>query len=209
MCQLWWWFRALILCKTYKKCLNHVSWFSNDTLQHEFESEQELTAVASSLHSNMKWAIFMASAGHFAAAVFHDDKMVAHKTFHRYVVRAKRGTAQSQRDKQGNAPKSAGASIRRANEAALTQVRFVILENFMTWWMTWEVLDYVNYVINNKVLTVNLLVQMRILKSLFQMCQLRWWFRAYSLTSSVRYVKLKSSKRMRTVHIPHYQRSKG
>ena len=48
--------------------------------------------------------------------------MVVHKTFHRYVVRAKRGTAQSARDSQGNAPKSAGASLRRYNEAALTQV---------------------------------------------------------------------------------------
>ena len=48
--------------------------------------------------------------------------MIAHKTFHRYVVRAKRGTAQSSRDSQGNAPKSAGASLRRYNEAALTKV---------------------------------------------------------------------------------------
>ena len=48
--------------------------------------------------------------------------MIAHKTFHRYVVRAKRGTAQSARDAQGNAPKSAGANLRRYNEAALTQV---------------------------------------------------------------------------------------
>ena len=38
------------------------------------------------------------------------------------MVRAKRGTAQSSRDKQGNAPKSAGASIRRYNESALSQV---------------------------------------------------------------------------------------
>ena len=49
--------------------------------------------------------------------------LVVHKTFHRYVVRAKRGTAQGSRDSQGgNAPKSAGATLRRYNEAALTQV---------------------------------------------------------------------------------------
>ena len=47
---------------------------------------------------------------------------MVHKTFHRYVVRAKRGTAQGSRDSQGNAPKSAGATLRRYNEAALTQV---------------------------------------------------------------------------------------
>ena len=38
-------------------------------------------------------------------------------------MRAKRGTAQGSRDAQGgNAPKSAGATLRRYNEAALTQV---------------------------------------------------------------------------------------
>ncbi|XP_048165560.1 ankyrin repeat and zinc finger domain-containing protein 1 isoform X5 [Corvus hawaiiensis] len=44
-----------------------------------------------------------------------------HKTFHRYTVRARRGTAQGVRDAQspGSAPRSAGASLRRYNEAAL------------------------------------------------------------------------------------------
>lgn len=48
-----------------------------------------------------------------------------HKTFHRYTVRARRGTAQSLRDGQtpGSAPRSAGASLRRYNEAALFKVR--------------------------------------------------------------------------------------
>jgi len=46
-----------------------------------------------------------------------------HKTFHRYVVRAKHGTSQSSRDnKGGSAPKSAGASLRRHNETALAEV---------------------------------------------------------------------------------------
>ena len=48
---------------------------------------------------------------------------MAHKTFHRYTVRAKRGTAQGLKDSKGNAPHSAGASLRRYNEAALAQVR--------------------------------------------------------------------------------------
>ena len=65
----------------------------------------------------------MAGGGHFAAAIFSGGEMTNHKTFHRYVVRAKRGTAQSVRDGHGNAPKSAGATLRRYNEAALTQVR--------------------------------------------------------------------------------------
>ena len=35
---------------------------------------------------------------YFAAAVFEGDNVVVHKTFHHYVVRAKRGTAQSCND---------------------------------------------------------------------------------------------------------------
>lgn len=44
-----------------------------------------------------------------------------HKCIHRYVVRAKRGTVQSARDNKSgtSAPKSAGAQIRRYNEAQL------------------------------------------------------------------------------------------
>ena len=47
-----------------------------------------------------------------------------HKTFHRYTVRAKRGTIQSSRDSHhgGHKPKSAGASLRRYNESALEHV---------------------------------------------------------------------------------------
>lgn len=55
------------------------------------------------------------------------DEVIAHKTFHRYTVRAKRGTAQGLRDgQQGVAPHSAGASLRRYNEAALHQVCIVL-----------------------------------------------------------------------------------
>lgn len=44
-----------------------------------------------------------------------------HKTFHSYTVRAKQGFAQSSRT-TANHPKSAGASLRRYNEASLLQV---------------------------------------------------------------------------------------
>lgn len=55
-----------------------------------------------------------------------------HKTIHRYVVRAKRGTVQSVRDaKSGtSAPKSAGANLRRYNEAEL---RREIAELLLSW----------------------------------------------------------------------------
>ena len=44
-----------------------------------------------------------------------------HKTFHRYVVRQKQGGVQSSKDSAGRAPKSAGASLRRYNENALSK----------------------------------------------------------------------------------------
>ncbi|XP_072027233.1 tRNA endonuclease ANKZF1-like isoform X1 [Amphiura filiformis] len=95
-------------------------------------SQSELISMASKLTSNPKWAIIMTGGGHFAGAVFHGNEMAVHKTFHRYTVRAKRGTAQGQRDgKQGgNQPKSAGASIRRYNEAALMQDIQDLLESW-------------------------------------------------------------------------------
>lgn len=45
--------------------------------------------------------------------------VVAHKTFHRYTTRRKQGGAQSSNDSAKGAAHSAGASIRRHNEAAL------------------------------------------------------------------------------------------
>ncbi|PIA49857.1 hypothetical protein AQUCO_01300538v1 [Aquilegia coerulea] len=63
--------------------------------------------------------VLLASGGHFAACVFDGNSVVAHKTFHRYVVRAKAGKKQSSKDASGNAASSAGASLRRYNELAL------------------------------------------------------------------------------------------
>ena len=45
------------------------------------------------------WMILLFNAGHFAAAVFDGTcSVLTHKTFHRYIVRAKRGTVQSLND---------------------------------------------------------------------------------------------------------------
>lgn len=49
-------------------------------------------------------------------------EVVVHKTFHRYTVRAKRGTAQGLRDARGGASRSAGANLRRYNEVTLCKV---------------------------------------------------------------------------------------
>ncbi|XP_051144013.1 uncharacterized protein LOC127260338 [Andrographis paniculata] len=63
--------------------------------------------------------VLLARGGHFAGCVFDGNSLVAHKTFHRYVVRAKAGKKQSSKDAGGRAIHSAGASLRRYNELAL------------------------------------------------------------------------------------------
>ncbi|XP_042192478.1 ankyrin repeat and zinc finger domain-containing protein 1 [Callorhinchus milii] len=85
--------------------------------------EEELVTSLQKLSSETIWAVLMTGGGHFAGAIFQGSEALRHKTFHRYTVRAKRGTAQSVRDGQarGHAPKSAGAALRRHNEAALVK----------------------------------------------------------------------------------------
>ncbi|XP_010277447.1 PREDICTED: ankyrin repeat and zinc finger domain-containing protein 1 isoform X2 [Nelumbo nucifera] len=63
--------------------------------------------------------VLLASGGHFAGCVFDGNSVVDHKTFHRYVIRAKAGKKQSSKDASGKAAHSAGASLRRYNELAL------------------------------------------------------------------------------------------
>ncbi|XP_030642107.1 ankyrin repeat and zinc finger domain-containing protein 1 isoform X1 [Chanos chanos] len=90
--------------------------------------------VASLLNITPKtmWIILMTGGGHFAGAVYQGKEVLQHKTFHRYTVRAKRGTAQGLRDSQNrsHAPKSAGAALRRYNEAALVKDIQDLLESW-------------------------------------------------------------------------------
>ncbi|KDP28735.1 hypothetical protein JCGZ_14506 [Jatropha curcas] len=74
--------------------------------------------------------VLLASGGHFAGCVFDGNAVVVHKTFHRYVVRAKAGKKQSSKDASGRAAHSAGASLRRYNELALKKD---IQELFAAW----------------------------------------------------------------------------
>ncbi|ETN72032.1 hypothetical protein NECAME_14008, partial [Necator americanus] len=76
----------------------------------------ETTVSISMFARPVDCAIFLLAGGHFAAAIFKNDKMVAHKTFHRYVVRAKQGGAQTANDKAKGPARSAGAALRRYNE---------------------------------------------------------------------------------------------
>ncbi|GER57484.1 ankyrin repeat and zinc finger domain-containing protein [Striga asiatica] len=63
--------------------------------------------------------VLLARGGHFAGCVFDGNSLLAHKTFHRYVVRAKAGKKQSSKDAGGRSIHSAGASLRRYNELGL------------------------------------------------------------------------------------------
>ncbi|KAK2850366.1 hypothetical protein Q7C36_009149 [Tachysurus vachellii] len=85
------------------------------------DSEANLVDSLLNISDKTVWVILMTGGGHFAGAVYKGKEVLQHKTFHRYTVRAKRGSAQSVRDAQNrsHAPKSAGASLRRYNEAAL------------------------------------------------------------------------------------------
>jgi hypothetical protein len=66
-----------------------------------------------------KWIVALFSTGHFAAGVFAQGKLVAHRTFHRYTSRRKQGGAQSAHDNKSGKARSVGAQIRRYNELEL------------------------------------------------------------------------------------------
>jgi hypothetical protein len=88
-----------------------------------------------------KYFLCMTGGGHFAAIIValaprlskhateRQPILLAHKTFHRYTTRRKQGGSQSANDAAKGAAHSAGANIRRANEAALnTEVRALLEE---------------------------------------------------------------------------------
>ncbi|XP_053184725.1 ankyrin repeat and zinc finger domain-containing protein 1 isoform X2 [Scomber japonicus] len=92
-------------------------------LQGKSDGELDVGSSLKAINKETLWIILMTGGGHFAGAVFQGKEVLQHKTFHRYTVRAKRGTAQGLRDSQNrsHAPKSAGAALRRHNEAALVK----------------------------------------------------------------------------------------
>ncbi|XP_073503432.1 tRNA endonuclease ANKZF1 isoform X2 [Phyllobates terribilis] len=87
----------------------------------EVTPQQLLSCVKRLQEQPPVMVILMAGGGHFAGAVYRGKEVMKHKTFHRYTVRAKRGTAQSVHDAWncGHTAKSAGAALRRYNQAAL------------------------------------------------------------------------------------------
>ena len=79
------------------------------------------------------WAVVMLSGGHFAASIVEGGTELRRKTFHSYTVRAKQGGSQGSRDAKGGGgshAKSAGASLRRYNEASFAQHIQELLESW-------------------------------------------------------------------------------
>ncbi|XP_016424444.1 ankyrin repeat and zinc finger domain-containing protein 1-like isoform X2 [Sinocyclocheilus rhinocerous] len=101
-------------------------------LQSKKDNEEDLVSSLLKISNNTIWVILMTGGGHFAGAVIKGKEILQHKTFHRYTVRAKRGTAQGLRDSQNHShrPKSAGAALRRYNEAALLKDIHDLLESW-------------------------------------------------------------------------------
>ncbi|XP_028404605.1 ankyrin repeat and zinc finger domain-containing protein 1-like [Dendronephthya gigantea] len=95
-------------------------------------AREDIVSRIQDLPQEKTWLILMTGGGHFAGAVFSGNDVLVSKTFHRYTVRAKRGTAQGIRDNKqgGHAPRSAGATLRRYNETALVQDIQNLLESW-------------------------------------------------------------------------------
>ncbi|TKY65591.1 Ankyrin repeat and zinc finger domain-containing protein 1 [Spatholobus suberectus] len=92
--------------------------YENEKVENEVVDKLKSLSVEPRDNTHLR-IVLLASGGHFAGCVFDGDAVVAHKTFHRYVVRAKAGKKQSSKDASGRAAHSAGASLRRYNELAL------------------------------------------------------------------------------------------
>ncbi|XP_075037096.1 tRNA endonuclease ANKZF1 isoform X2 [Mixophyes fleayi] len=90
------------------------------TKDGDLNPEQLLSCIRT-LQEQAVVVVLMAGGGHFAGAVYKGKEVIKHKTFHRYTVRAKRGTSQAVHDAQNRShmAKSAGAALRRYNQVAL------------------------------------------------------------------------------------------
>ncbi|KAJ1426784.1 Zinc finger C2H2-type [Sesbania bispinosa] len=104
------------------KCLimdvNENLLYGNEKVENEVVERLKSLIIEPRDNTHLR-IVLLASGGHFAGCVFDGDTVVAHKTFHRYVVRAKAGKKQSSKDASGRSIHSAGASLRRYNELAL------------------------------------------------------------------------------------------
>ncbi|KAI9152542.1 hypothetical protein H9P43_009334 [Blastocladiella emersonii ATCC 22665] len=81
------------------------------------------------VHTEYRAVYLMLGGGSFSGAVFDRDRCVEHTSVHRYTTRRKQGGSQSAQDGKAHA-KSAGAQLRRYNEAALARDVWDVLEKW-------------------------------------------------------------------------------
>jgi hypothetical protein len=94
----------------------------------------------------------MAAGGHFAIALFEREKIIQHKTFHKYIIRAKQGSAQTAHDqKTGGKAKSAGANLRRQNMLHLKQVNKIQIDEFKFYTIS-ENRKFKNFLLHGKMI---------------------------------------------------------
>jgi len=114
---------------------------------HREDAQQAFEKLLSFNSITQQWAVLMLQGGHFAGCIYtirqgqcegkavHEAAEsciteIKHKSFHRYVVRAKAGGKQSDKDATGKYAKSAGSRLRRYNEAVLQKE---IVETLEEW----------------------------------------------------------------------------
>ncbi|XP_060840505.1 tRNA endonuclease ANKZF1-like [Rhopalosiphum padi] len=88
------------------------------TNKKDIPNEEIVVNSLKSISTKPMWFIIMLGGGRFSAAIFKGEEVIVHKTFHSYTVRAKQGGSQSTQDRSKGGCKSAGASLRRYNEAS-------------------------------------------------------------------------------------------
>ena len=104
--------------------------FAEDADDAREDAHEAFRALVRDKHK--PWVVILARGGHFAASAFDARAIdgegdapkaaaMRHATARRYVVRAKAGGRQVSKDGGGKNIKSAGSSMRRANEAALEE----------------------------------------------------------------------------------------
>ncbi|CAH1707934.1 unnamed protein product [Aphis gossypii] len=88
------------------------------TNKKDIPNEDIVVNSLKSISIKPMWFIVMLGGGRFSAAIFKGEEVIVHKTFHSYTVRAKQGGSQNTQDRSKGGCKSAGASLRRYNEAS-------------------------------------------------------------------------------------------
>ena len=68
------------------------------------------------INSVNHWTIILCHGGYFACGFFYKDKLLEHKSDHKYVVRAKAGQRQIVKDNKKSTKNSVGAQLRREGE---------------------------------------------------------------------------------------------